>query len=98
MRWTVTISKKANKQLKKLPGGISEEIRAIVNLLMADIAVNGPVVRWKNYSKLTNLGTNYHHCHIKDGRPSYIAIWVVLNAQSRKVEITHVSTRENAPY
>lgn len=93
MSWNVEFTKKAEKQLKRLP----ERIQLIVATLVKDIELNGPVrIDWPNYSKLG--GKNTHHCHIKDGRPSYVACWEVTNKEIKLVEVYYVGTRENAPY
>lgn len=62
MAWTVTVSNKAEKGLKRLPLAVQ---KALV-LLMQDMQEGG-LVRgdWPNYSK---LGTGRHHCHIRKGR------------------------------
>jgi mRNA-degrading endonuclease RelE of RelBE toxin-antitoxin system len=93
MAWTVSISKRATKQLRKLPEWISETVA----MLLRDIEATGPVKgNWPNYSKLSD---GSHHCHLnKRGRPTYIAIWTVESNQLKLVEVTYVSTREKAPY
>ncbi len=92
MTWTVTLTKKAGKQKKKLP----ETVQLKVMVLMKEIEVAGPVRgNWPNYSK---LGSPRHHCHIKDGRPSYVACWEVLGTEIKLVEVYYVGTREKAPY
>lgn len=93
MAWKVTISKKAIKQLKKLPKDVSRVVAA----LSKDIENSGPVRGdWPNYSKLSD---GSHHCHLnKRGRPTYIAIWEVKDDTAKLVEVKHVSSREDAPY
>jgi hypothetical protein len=40
--------------------------------LVRDIQAAGPVRGdWPNYSKLSN---HEHHCHLKKGNPTYVAI------------------------
>ncbi len=49
---------------------------------------------WPNYSK---LGDGRHHCHLKKGNPTYVAVWI--EEQDRiTVEIIYVGTHEKAPY
>jgi hypothetical protein len=63
---------------------------------MADMELNGPVRgEWPNYSK---LGISRHHCHIKKGRPTYVAVWEEAKNEIRLVEVTYVGTYEKAPY
>ena len=69
MQWNVTLKGQAEKQALKLPGKVLDALMA----LMVDIRNHGPVRgNWLNYSKLTG---NRHHCHLKRGRPSYVAVW-----------------------
>ena len=69
MTWKVTFTGKARKQKEKLP----EKIRELLFQLAKDIEASGPVRGdWPNYSK---LGDNRHHCHLKKGHPTYVAVW-----------------------
>ena len=59
MQWSVNLSKRVVKALKKLP----ENVNASVIALIRDIESRGPVRgNWPNYSR---LGGNRHHCHLK---------------------------------
>ena len=92
MPWTVTISKKAAKGCRALPAAVGE---ALV-LLLTDLEELGPVRGdWPNYSK---LGPGRHHCHIKKGRPTYVAVWEEQDGEVKLVEVTYVGTHEKAPY
>jgi len=92
MRWKVTISAKARKALARLPQGIWD---ALVTL-QRDIELNGPVRgNWRNYGK---LGPRRHDCHLKKGRPTYVAVWEEREDEIRLVEVTYVGTHEKAPY
>ncbi len=92
MKWTVDITKKASKGIEKLPQFARENLRALI----LEIQTVGPVRgNWPNYSK---LGVNEHHCHIKKGRPTYIACWLVVNKITQVVEVYYAGTHENAPY
>ena len=95
MQWTVTISNKANKQLKKLP----EKVVLFAQLLVADLEVRGPKPggKWRNYSKIIG-NKERHHCHLIKGRPTYVACWEVLDKKQRRIEVYYVGTHENAPY
>ena len=63
---------------------------------MKEIEIVGPVRgNWPNYSK---LGGMRHHCHIKDGRPSFVVCWEVVGTEVRLIEVYYVGTREKAPY
>jgi mRNA-degrading endonuclease RelE of RelBE toxin-antitoxin system len=94
MAWIVTYSKKAGKQYNDLPRTVQDRL----DLLTAELELLGPFrYNWKNYSRLEG-GTQRYHCHIKKGKPTYVAVWEVLDDQVRLVEVTYVGTHEKAPY
>lgn len=91
MSWNVRLTKKADKQAGKLP----RAVRDALLLLMDEIASQGPVRGdWPNYSK---LGDDRHHCHLKKGKPTYVAAWIA-EKQTVTVEIIYAGTHEKAPY
>ncbi len=91
-KWSVELSRKAVKQAAKL----SRSARQALFALLYDIETKGPVRGdWLNYSKLEQ---GRHHCHIKKGNPTLVAVWQVYDKQIRLVEITYVGTHEKAPY
>jgi len=70
--------------------------------LAFDMRTNGPVMgTWPNYGKLDR---ERHHCHLKKGRPTYVAVWrTVLEVQENGeekpvIEVTYAGTHEKAPY
>ena len=92
MKWTVTVSSKARKGIRTLP----EAAKRALALLMADIEEGGPVRgEWPNYSKLAK---GRHHCHIKKGKPTYVAVWAEVAGKVRLIEVKYVGTHEKAPY
>ncbi len=92
MTWIVKLSRKAEKQKEKLP----EQVKGALLFLLHEIARNGPVRGdWPNYGK---LASKHHHCHIRKGRPTYVAVWEEISGEIRLVEITYVGTHEKAPY
>lgn len=92
MAWTVHISAKAQKGLRVLPA----TVRKALALLLADIEDMGPVRGdWPNYSK---LGSGRHHCHLKKGKPTYVAVWYEEHGKIKVIEVTYVGTHEKAPY
>lgn len=92
MNWTVTLSKKTIKNIPKMP----QKVRKTLALLIREIELAGPVRgNWPNYSK---LGEASHHCHLKKGNPTYVAVWEVVDKEIRLVEIKYAGTREKAPY
>ena len=92
MKWAVIISRMAEKQKGKL----SKPVCQILYALMHDIEIGGPVRGdWPNYGKLAN---GRHHCHLKKGNPTYVAVWEVRDKKVKLVEVIYVGTHEKAPY
>lgn len=92
MNWQSRLTKNALKQVLRLPAPVQDAL----SLLMADISDKGPVRGdWPNYSK---LGEGRHHCHIRKGRPTYVAVWEERDKEIRLVEVTYAGTHEKAPY
>ncbi len=92
MSWRVEFTKKAAKQRDALPEHIAQRLDALAQ----EIAVAGPIRgNWKNYGK---LGSDEHHCHIKAGRPTYVACWTVKDKTIKIAEVYYVGTHEKAPY
>lgn len=92
MAWIVKLNRRAEKQKEKLP----EKVKGALVFLLHEIARNGPVRGdWPNYGK---LGPKQHHCHIRKGKPTYVAVWEEISGEIRLVEITYVGTHEKAPY
>jgi len=90
-RWTVELSRKAEKQAAKM----SRTIRQALFALIYDIETRGPVRGdWPNYGKLDE---GRHHCHIKKGKPTIVAVWKA-DKNIRFVEVIYVGTHEKAPY
>jgi hypothetical protein len=79
------------KQLPKLPIKVLDTLER----LLADIELSGPVRgNWSNYSKLAD---GRHHCHLKKGKPTYVAVWSE-DKGTVTVEVIYVGTHEKAPY
>jgi hypothetical protein len=92
VQWTVTISKNAKKGILLMP----QRVRKTLAFLIKEIELTGPVKgNWPNYSK---LGKTRHHCHLKKGNPTYVAVWKVIDKEIRLVEIQYAGTHEKAPY
>ena len=92
MEWRVTLRRKVIRQLKRLPDHVRNRLIA----LMKDIECFGPIRGdWPNYRQLSN---NRHHCHLKKGHPTYVAVWKVADKEIRLVEVTYAGTHEKAPY
>jgi len=92
MDWTVTIAAKTEKRITRLPVRVQKALA----LLIADIEAGGPVRGdWPNYSRLPG---NRHHCHLKKGRPTYVAVWEDMAGQINVIEVIYAGTHEKAPY
>ena len=92
MHWTVKMSPKARKSYERLPRRVKDQVQ----FLLGDIERHGPVRGvWPNYGK---LGTYRHHCHLKKGHPTYVAVWAEYADGARIVEVEYVGTHEGAPY
>ncbi len=74
--WRVGISKKAAKRLEKL----TEPIQQKFDLLFKELEVAGPLrANWDNFGRLKGSHKDErYHCHIKKGRPTYVACWEVI--------------------
>jgi len=92
MKWTVKFVGKAKKQKEKLP----VKVQLILYDLARDIEVSGPVRGdWPNYSKLSDTE---HHCHLKKGKPTYVAVWRECKNEIRLIEVIYAGSHEKAPY
>jgi S-adenosylhomocysteine hydrolase len=71
---------------------------ARLDLLTAEMELLGPVRHnWKNYSKLEGRKLKYH-CHIKTGKPAYVAVWEEVDNTVKLIEVIYAGTHEKAPY
>ena len=92
MTWTVTIKRSVVKQVRKLLLSIKESLYA----LLLEIEKTGPIRgNWANYGKLAK---NRHHCHLRKGQPTYVAVWDVKSKKIKLVEVIYVGSHEKAPY
>lgn len=51
---------------------------------------------WKNFSSLT--GNDSYHCHLKKGKPTYVACWRIVSKKEKIIEVYYVGTHQNTPY
>ena len=92
MEWTIEVKKKARKQFERLPENVKKTLAALLN----EIRIYGPYrIGWPNYGSLSK---NRYHCHLKKGKPTYVAVWEIKNKKVRLVEVSYVGTHEKAPY
>ena len=93
--WAVKFSSKASKQKAKLPQSIDDILAALVT----DLKLQGPVQpKWRRYGKLIGKKGEYHHCHLNAGRPTYVAVWQVIDRQVCVMEVRYVGTHEGVNY
>jgi len=91
--WDVQVRKKAVKSFDQLPKGVKNSFLT----LLKDLVVSGPHVNWPNFGKLRGQ-KNIFHCHIKKGKPTYVAIWEVKDKKIKIMEVIYVGTHEKASY
>ncbi len=95
--WTIVFSNSAKKQYEKLKRSGSKKPSVIdaIDFLSMELQCFGPYLpSWPNYGL---LGKNQFHCHLRKGRPTYVACWKV-DKQAKKIEVYYVGTHEKAPY
>ena len=97
MKWSIQISQKALKQIKKL----NEDVVFLLSLLVNDLEQYGPFPgkAWRNYSKLKGRkNEDNRHCHLSKGNPTYVCCWEVVDKKIKLIEVYYVGTHEKAPY
>lgn len=96
--WMVGYSSAVDKQRKKLPNKIQD----LLDLLTKEIELLGPNrIDWPNFGSLKRIKgipENAYHCHLKKGKPTYVACWYVEDKKVKIVEVFYVGTHEKAPY
>jgi mRNA-degrading endonuclease RelE of RelBE toxin-antitoxin system len=91
MSWQVVFSRQVQKAQTRLPKSVLKNLV----FLAKEIEALGPRGNWPNYGKLP---PEKHHCHLKIGRPTYVAVWEERNSEIRLIEVVYVGTHEKAPY
>jgi hypothetical protein len=95
--WTVDFSTKAGKQYKKLKrSGSRPSINDVIDFLVLDMQKNGPQLpNWPDFGPLEK---DHFHCHLRNGKPTYVACWRILDKTTKQIEVYYVGTHEGAPY
>lgn len=73
-RWKVELSGKAKKADKLL----SKNAHKAFSQLLMELKSGPDTPNWPNYGK---LGRMTYHCHLKKGRPTYVACWTASNSR-----------------
>jgi hypothetical protein len=99
--WKVDFSPKASRQLARLEKE-QPDIYASASTLVREIEIDGPIRRnWSHFSGLRKgpgIPDDSYHCHIKDGKPTFVACWTIEDKKVKIVEVYYVGTHEKAPY
>lgn len=97
-KWSVNLGRDAKKQYKRLEhSGLKKpSIIDAIDLLVIDLQESGPyLTTWPHYGSLKD---NHFHCHLRKGKPTYVACWEVINKKTKKIEVYYVGSHEGAPY
>lgn len=99
--WQVDLSRDAKKQYKKLAAsGLKKpSILDVIDALVLDLESKGPNLSdWPHYGIIhKSKKESYYHCHLRQGRPTYVACWEA-DEQAKKIEVFYVGSHEDAPY
>jgi hypothetical protein len=96
--WKVSFSREAAKQYEKLKksGSKKPSIIDAIDFFALELKHSGPYLKtWPNYGP---LGREKFHCHLRKGKPTYVACWQILDAKQKLIEVYYVGTHEAAPY
>ncbi len=97
--WKIDFSNSARKKAEKLPNKIKE----LLKTFLKEMVEEGPVrSNWPNYAPLSkskkDIPQNAYHCHLKNGKPTYVICWRLEDKKIKIIEVFYVGTHENAPY
>jgi hypothetical protein len=88
--------KLGNNTEKLKRSGSRPSINDVIDLLVLDLQKNGPQLpNWPHFSALEK---EYFHCHLRRGKPTFVACWRVVEKKTKYIEVTYVGTHEGAPY
>jgi hypothetical protein len=94
--WKVRFSTRAKGQYEKLKmNGKRPPINEMIDFLAIELRKGPERVDWPNYGPLSK---NSYHCHLKKGKPTYVACWTVLDYKQKQIEVYYVGTHEGASY
>ncbi len=81
-------------QAKKYKRNLSKQAYIAFVHLLRELKTRPETPNWPNYGKLSKM---HYHCHLKKGRPTYVACWTA-DKKSKTIEVYYVGTHEKAPY
>lgn len=98
MDWIVNLHRRIDKNRVDLP----KKIEIIFQALLKELEADGPIrANWPNFGKIEGTKKSkekYYHCHLKRGKPRYVAVWKIVNKEERILEVTYVGTHEKVEY
>jgi hypothetical protein len=99
--WAVDLSRDAKKQylkLKRSGDNRKPPLMDLIDALVYDLRQNGPAMKtWSNYSMIEKGSGSFHHCHLRKGKPTYVACWRS-DERVKLIEVFYVGTHEGAQY
>ncbi len=106
-KWEVRLARKMEKRVgeRRKKQSLPRYIIEILQALMKDIECFGPTLgqnskHWRNFGPIKGHGipAGSYHCHLKKGKPTYVACWSEVDKKITIVEVNYVGTHEKAPY
>lgn len=99
--WTVEVPTKIQKQLRELKKN-HPKVFELATRLFVEMEEEGPYRKtWSNYGPLDKgpgIPDGSYHCHLKKGRPTFVACWKIEQKSIKIIKVFYVGTHENAPY
>lgn len=97
--WEIADTKKLKKQIDALP----VQVKVIAHALLDDLMESGPKQpSWPHFGTLGKekkvIPADAYHCHLKRGKPTYVACWCITDKDNKIIEVFYVGTHEKAPY
>ena len=100
-QWTVDVPTKIKKQLLELKKN-RPKVFDLATRLFVEMEADGPYRKnWSHFGSLDKgpgIPEDSYHCHLKNGRPTFVACWKIEHKSIKIIRIFYVGTHENAPY
>jgi len=91
--WVVNLS----NRVLKCEGRLSEKMQGTFRKLVTQLTDYGMPKDFSHYGALPQKGPDVYHCHLNNGRPTYVVIWTT-NKTSKCIDILFLGTHEKARY